>query len=200
MHKSMKQSIKEFETQLNIPIGFYSKLLSEDDWSFIIKLSALLETASTNVLTTFLGYKEIENPISYLDYGNIKSGKILLMQKLGIVYKNQAKALRYLLEIRNKIAHRLENINFMFEQYIKEQDTKQNKNFVEMFGQNFLETFFINGKKIHKKDFVLENPKLCIWFTVKEILACMYLSKQKKDMEKELLIKMLEKIYKEKQK
>ena len=58
--EDMDQSISKFETDLNISPGFYKNLLHEDDWSFIIKLSALLETSSTDVLTKVLGYRELE--------------------------------------------------------------------------------------------------------------------------------------------
>ena len=156
----MNKSIDKFEKDLNIPRGFYQELLKEDDWSFIIKLSALLETASTDVLTTVLGYHEIEESLSYLDYGNSKSGKIVLMEKLDIVYKNQATTLRKLLEIRNKVAHRLENIGFTFEEYIKKFDQNQRSEFIKNFGHSIEDSFEIKGQKANKKDFVLDNPKL----------------------------------------
>ena len=37
--------------KLGLPEGFYNNLLNEDDWSFVIKLSALFEAAATHVLT-----------------------------------------------------------------------------------------------------------------------------------------------------
>jgi hypothetical protein len=35
--------VKAFERRLGLPVGFYERLLQEDDWSFVIKLNALFE-------------------------------------------------------------------------------------------------------------------------------------------------------------
>lgn len=185
--EDMDQSISKFETDLNISPGFYKNLLHEDDWSFIIKLSALLETSSTDVLTKVLGYRELEGAISYLDYGNSKSGKVVMMEKMKIITKEQAKTLRKFLEIRNKVAHRLEDVNFTFEKYISGfKEDNQKKEFVNNFGSSITESFELKTHKIKKKDFVLENPKLVIWFTIKEIIGCMYLSKEEKEIKDKL--------------
>lgn len=184
--KDMNLSIEKFENDLKIPNGFYQALLKEDDWSFIIKLSALLETAATDVLTTLLGYPHLEEAVSYIDYGNTKSGKVVLMEKLDAVYKNQAQTLRQLLELRNKVAHRLENVNFKFESYISSLDDNQKEQFIKSFGHAIEDSFKIKDQKFNKKDFVLKNPKLSIWLTVREIIACIYLSKEKKNIETKL--------------
>jgi len=185
----INRSIKQFEKDLKVPNGFFTKLLNEDDWSFVIKISALLETASTDALTKVLGYKEIEEVLTYLDYGNAKSGKIVLMEKLDIVYKNQASVLRKLLELRNKIAHRLENINFTFDEHIKGFDSGQKKSFIDIFGRNMPDIIKLKSQKIEKRDFILENPKITIWLITREIISCMYLSKEKKEIENKLTIK-----------
>lgn len=183
----MNLSISKFENDLNIPQGFYSKLLNEDDWSFIIKLSAFLETASTDVLSKVLGYKELESPISYLDYGNPKSGKVVMMEKMEIITKQQSKTLRKFLEIRNKVAHRLEDVNFTFEKHISNfKDKNQEKEFLKNFGSSVKESFEFKQKKLNKKNFVLENPKLIVWFTIREIIGYMYLSKEEKEIKDKL--------------
>lgn len=46
--------IADFEKRLNLPLGLYEKLLKEDDWSFVIKLSALFEAACTHILSVRL--------------------------------------------------------------------------------------------------------------------------------------------------
>jgi len=191
----MNKSIEQFEKDLKVPNGFYAKLAKEDDWSFVIKISALLETASTDVLTTVLGYREIEEALTYLDYGNGKSGKIVLMEKLDIVHKNQATTLRKLLEIRNKVAHRLKDINFTFDEYIKPFDSKQKESFVKNFGQN-ADDLKLENLKFDKQAFILKHPKIAIWFTVREIIATMYLSKEKKEIQNELRLHIDEEIKK----
>ncbi len=43
--KNQDESLQELELDLGLPKGFCIKLLEEDDWSFVIKLHALLESA-----------------------------------------------------------------------------------------------------------------------------------------------------------
>lgn len=114
------------------------------------------------------------------------------MKKLGIVYKNQATTLHTLLELRNKIAHRLENISFTFDEYVKAFKPEQKKSFIKNFGQSVTDIIELNNQKIEKRDFVLENPKIAVWLTIREIMASMYLSKEKK----EITIKAFEQILK----
>ena len=52
--------VSDFESRLNLPKDFYRGLLKEDDWSFIIKVSALFEAATTHLLVVRFGTPEIE--------------------------------------------------------------------------------------------------------------------------------------------
>ena len=45
------ESLQELELDLGLPKGFCFKLLEEDDWSFVIKLHALLESAVSELIT-----------------------------------------------------------------------------------------------------------------------------------------------------
>jgi len=48
-------ALEELETRLCLPMGFCEGLRREDDWSFIIKLHALLEAALTALLAAKIG-------------------------------------------------------------------------------------------------------------------------------------------------
>ena len=45
------ESIQELEQALGLPKGFCFKLIEEDDWSFVLKLQALLESAISDLLS-----------------------------------------------------------------------------------------------------------------------------------------------------
>ena len=53
--------VVQFEQCLGLPNGFYEKLLGEDDWSFIVKLSALFEAACSHILVKRLHAPELED-------------------------------------------------------------------------------------------------------------------------------------------
>jgi len=170
----MFEDISKFEENLNLPIGFYTKLLEEDDWSFVIKLSALFEAACTHILSVRLRAPELEASFAFLDQANTKYGKLLLLKKLNAVNSNQYKFLERLASLRNELAHRVENVNFTFSSYINNLDKNQKISFVKFFAYNYNDPVEINDKSIPKNEFVINNPKLAIWNVASDIFACLY--------------------------
>ena len=92
---AISKEVSDLENLLGLPNGFYNSLMAEDDWSFVIKLSALFEAASGQALSAKLQHSEIESELSYLE----QAKKITLILKLNIIIKEQSK---FLIEITNK--------------------------------------------------------------------------------------------------
>lgn len=161
--------------KLGLPEGFYNDLQHEDDWSFVIKLSALFEAAATHALTARLGYPKLLDSFSYLDYANTKYGKIKLLKELEIISPEQAKFLTKLAELRNAFAHNISNVSMTFDQYIAPMDSNQREAFVTWAGYGIHQEYVsVEGNNIRKQDFVLQNAKLSIWGAAAEVLACIY--------------------------
>lgn len=163
------KEVEALESLLGLPVGFYNTLLKEDDWSFIIKLSALFEAASTQAVAAKLHYPEIENELARLE----QSKKIDLMFKLGILVEEQKKFLVRLSELRNKLVHNISEIKFDFVHYVLSLDGNQKRSFVTIFGHGIKESFDIDNISLNRHDFTLEKPKLAIWVTAQEVLACL---------------------------
>ncbi len=167
--------ISEFETRLKLPRGFYEQLLREDDWSFVIKLSALFEAACTHTLSVCLHAPKIESALAHLEQGNTRCGKIVLLKKLDAINSEQAAILSALAKLRNELAHNIANAGFKFNEYIADLNKDNKNNFVKWFGHGLRERVTIGSKSSKRRDFVLSNAKLAIWLTAAEVLACLYL-------------------------
>ncbi|MGN0922514.1 MAG: hypothetical protein ACI4NJ_12400 [Cellvibrio sp.] len=170
----MENNIKLLEESIDLPTGYCSRLLSEDDWSFIIKLSALFEAVATEALSAKFGSQNITEPVSYLEYANAKSGKIVFLEKLGVINKDQFNFLKKLAELRNKLVHTISSTKFSFETHIQSLDNNQKKIFASTFGHGLKENFKINEISLTRETCTLENPKIAIWVTAYEILACIH--------------------------
>ena len=170
--------VSDFESRLKLPNGFYRDLLKEDDWSFVIKVSALFEAATTHLLAARFGTPEIESELAFLEQANPRNGKIVLLEKMEILYKEQANCLTKLANLRNQLAHKIENVSFNFADYITGMDKNQTGVFVKWAGHGVVETARYEGTRITRHDFVIGNPKFSIWLTAAEILACMNLDIQ----------------------
>lgn len=170
--------VADFESRLNLPKDFYRDLLKEGDWSFIIKVSALFEAATTHLLAVRFRAPEIETELAFLEQANPRNGKIVLLEKMEALYKEQAIFLTKLANLRNQLAHKIENVNFNFDNYISDMDKNQISAFVKWAGHGVVETANYKGTRITRHDFVTSNPKFSIWLTAAEVLACMNLDVQ----------------------
>ena len=171
---NIEQEITKLEKLLLLPKGFYKKLLNEDDWSFIIKISALFEAASTQALTCKLNYPELERSLSYLEQANPRSGKIIMMKQLDVINDEQVKFMIKLAELRNNIVHNISEVKFSFDDYFKNKDSNQKKAIAKVFGHGIKNNFKIKGVSFNRTDCTIENTKFSIWVTAHEILACIH--------------------------
>lgn len=169
------EEVRQFEQKLGLPKDFYNQLLREDDWSFVIKLNALFEGATTHVLTTRLHAPKLVDAFAHLDQLNSKVGKVALLRELGAITSEQAALLRQLGELRNELAHNIRNVTFSFSSYLSSRDTNQLAKLVKAFGHGVSEIIEIENLRIPREQFVRENPKLALWLTSAEVIACLYL-------------------------
>lgn len=175
MPSALFDEVQQFESRLGLPKDFYSQLLREDDWSFVVKLNALFEGVCTHVLTTRLHAPELADALAQLDLANTKFGKVALLRSLGAITSEQAAILRSLAELRNALVHNIANVGFSFSSYVAGLDANQLKTMIRNFGHGVQDEVEIADKRIQKAQFVRENPKVALWLTAAEIIACLYL-------------------------
>lgn len=175
MSQSLFDQVLRFEKQLGLPKGFYERLLREDDWSFVIKLSALFEGACTHVLTTRLHAPKLVDAFAHLDLLNSKVGKVALLRELDAVSPEQASIIRHVGELRNMLAHNVRNVSFSFTEHVAHLDKNQIDKLTKNFGNGLYETLEIGDQCVTREKFVQENPKLSLWLTAAEVIACLYL-------------------------
>lgn len=175
MSSSIFDEVGKFEQKLGLPKDFYRRLLREDDWSFVIKLNALFEGAATHVLSTKLHAPKLIDAFAHLDFLNSKIGKVALLRQLDAITSEQATLMRQIGELRNELAHNVRNAMFSFAECVASRDPNQLAKLVKSFGHGVDEVIAIGDLKIPRVQFVRENPKLALWLTAAEVIACLYL-------------------------
>lgn len=170
----MIDEISELEKKVRLPHNFIHKLTSEDDWSFVIKLTALFEAASTHLLVSKLNVPKLEDSFSYIDFGNSKFGKVVLLKKLGCINSYEAKFLQMLFELRNKLAHNIIYVDFNFESYLNIMDSNQKKSFVNSVKCG-KETIFWNCEVQPIEKCIISHPKLLTFLTASHILVSLHM-------------------------
>jgi hypothetical protein len=171
----MLEDVGAFEKKLGLPQDFYSDLLKNDDWSFVVKLNALVEAACTHALSVRLHAPELEGAFAHLDLANSKCGKATLLRQLNALTGDQVTIIRHLAELRNSLVHNVRNVAFSLPSHVGRMDKKQFTSFAKAFGHGLADTVSLGGPPMTREEFVKMAPRFSIWITVAEVIACLYL-------------------------
>jgi len=164
----IKEIIAEIETDLGLRPGFFSDLKKDDDWSFLIKVHALMESVCSHLLSLYFSDTKFKDIFSLLEMSDTKKGKIAFLRASGLINKEEARFIRGLSELRNKMVHKIEGIHFKFSDYITKLDKQQRNSFVNTFGYAYFaeENHVLNDHELN-----LSDPKNYIWWGVAIIQA-----------------------------
>ena len=147
--KNTDRSLNALISHLGLRDDFISELIEEDDWSFVIKLHALFEAACTHLLLYHFKEPNLAQILNRLPLSDGQIGKIYFLNKLELIGKDTLKYIVSLSELRNKLVHDIETIQFSFNNLIKGFDKQQ----MERFAISFSPTDSILRK-------LSNNPKL----------------------------------------
>lgn len=143
--------------------NFLVKLLLDDDWSFVIKSHSLIESLITELIINKIDEVEIKKVIERMPLHNDTVSKMEIVKIYKLLSIDERNFIINLTEIRNKIVHKYENINFSFETYINElSDKNKRKRWREI---HLWESMSKETKdKIEKS--IYTNPKIAIWLAL----------------------------------
>ena len=123
-------SAREICRLFNLPDSFLEDLLKGDDWTFILRLHALLETAITWSLEVHFQPHPIGDFLTKLNLSGKGSSKLELADQLGILDQDSNKFISGINSIRNRLAHNIRNLSFDLERYVDELSPEHRKQFV----------------------------------------------------------------------
>jgi len=181
------KGILGLQSKLGLPENFFKDLLEENDWSFIIKLHALLEGACSKLLVFHFNEPKIEKIFSRLELSDISTGKLAFLKELGLLGSESLKYIVTLSQFRNKLVHNVQHYDVDLKKMIAGFDKNQKKSFAIAFSP--FETTIRNFDKIdlpkpeRNKDLEKQinvgniitrfekNPKVHIWTGAYNVLV-----------------------------
>lgn len=134
MAKTITEAVEDLEKSIGVEPGFHKSIVKEDDWSFIIKLHALIEAALTHLLVKILNDERLISVVSNLEMSNIRTGKIAFTKALDALDKKHRRFVSQLSDLRNDLVHDISRINFNLKEHVNGMDKQQKKSFVIGFG------------------------------------------------------------------
>jgi len=174
---SLLQAIKEIEKAVGVKTGFLVALLKEDDWSFVIKLHALVEAAITHLLVVASGTERLGNVYALLELSDNRKGKLAFVRGLDLLDSKYRSLIKTLSEVRNKLVHDVKNVGTTLDEFVKQLDGQQCNNFVKAVMLDFDSPIEIGGRDIPIRQFIVENPKVGIWMAVMSLFGDIYIQK-----------------------
>lgn len=164
--------MSELEHKCGLKKGFFERLQKEDDWSFIIKIHMLIESSVTLLVTKGVEIPELEDFLSSLNLNDQRRGKMAIVNALKLFTPEEAKVVRAISEIRNKLVHHVTQAEFNLEDYIQSLNESQLKTFLDAFSGTYFDAVTLaTGEKIGREQYIIQNPKISIWRTALLVLA-----------------------------
>jgi len=128
-----EQITRELEDNLGLNHGFFESLLEEDDWAFVIKLHAFVDAACSELLLYHFKEPNLETTLTQIELGNIKTGKIVFLSKLGLITPEHKRAIQELSKLRNSFAHNVRDAHATLKGKFEKLDKQQKNNFLNAF-------------------------------------------------------------------
>lgn len=154
MANFLSEFLKFADKELSFPAGVIMDLPNEDDWSFIIKISAVAERSLNKMLTAPVkedSYKE-------LVIRQTLENKVTLAKDLGIIQGSDQSKLKTMGRLRNRAAH---NILFSFEGVFNADGDLLNA-YRSAFGDVWNDPLTVASRKVPALKFIVENPRITI--------------------------------------
>lgn len=174
---------KAVERELGLREGFVASLYGEDDWSFVIKLHALLEAALTHALVQYLKQPALQDIISRTPLSDKATGKIEIAKALRMLDKPTRRFLSCFSELRNSIVHDVSKVEFGFSAWLHAMPPKGLSQTALAVG------FWVpaggvenDGKRWSSVDLFRANPKLMFLFSGLIVLSVIFLNKSIKQV------------------
>jgi len=183
--KEAEKLLTEFNSstidELREKSGFLLDLLKEDDWTFVIKGHAMIEAAVTQLLIEHLGDIRLKSFIQRLPLSGMQTGKVEVAKQLCLLNENHRKFIRWLSKLRNSLVHRIENLDFTFQNHLAVLDKKQRLNWRDSI-VGFAEDD--NTRKQLTK-ITMEHPKIVIFMGLYSVISdCTISSQQSRGLRK----------------
>lgn len=169
--QSLADLVPLLERTLGVEPGFFESLdnADESDWSFIIKVHALIEASVSHLLTKHLERPALNELFSRLDMSNKSTGKAAFVEALGLLDKPERRFISSLSELRNDLVHDVCKVNFDLTNHVENMNQKGQDAFLNKF--NLLSSEVTDDiRNLFRFD-----PRQAIWYSTMAFLGIVYL-------------------------
>lgn len=155
---------------IGLPPEFFTSLKEDSDWTFIIKIHALLETGLNNMLVAHFKTPALQKVFSRLDTSNSQQGKIAFIKAADLLNENARQFIKELSEIRNLLLHHVKNFGFSITDHAARMDGRQRTNWLNALSFGLPERLTIDGAEWSAGEVAHANPRYAMWCSLFAIM------------------------------
>jgi hypothetical protein len=144
----------------------------EDDWSFLVKIYALVETTCSRMLTEEFGKLEALDAFANVPMGTSKSGKLAFCKALGLLQRQDIFFIEQLGWLRNKFVHDVVNTQVPLGNFIAALNSDKKKELANALTGN-LKNIVTDDVELASSEFFSMNPSAVIWISATRVLELM---------------------------
>jgi len=165
--KGFQPSIRTITEAFQLPTDFFERLGEEDDWSLVIKLHALLETTLGWYLDGYLKPYGLDWLIGKMDLSGGRINKIEVALQTGGLDGSQAKFIRAVSKIRNRLVHNIRHVRFDLKDYISNLPASEKHEFSsDILAINITDNW-TEDERVQLRASVINAPRAAVfWNTV----------------------------------
>ena len=172
---------------LGISDAFLDSLSVDDDWTFVIKLHAMIEAGLNHLLLEHFNEPVLSPFISHLATGDRRTGKLAVALVLKLLPSNCCQFIRILSEIRNDVVHDVRNFGFDLLGHAARLDINQRRKWHEALTSGMFDTVEIDGRSIPAASVVDSNPRYCIFCATFAIMVRVLQHRMRLNQERQVL-------------
>jgi len=172
---TVEGSVRLIEKEVGLREGFLEQLRREDDWSFIIKVHALLEAAISHLLCRVLGRNELAEVLCFVELSDKRAGKMAFVRALGLLEKPDRRFISSLSELRNQLVHKVRNADFDLQAHVNGLTPEKFKAFAQNFDSfSRSDPVDFDGQQLAPEEVFKREAKRAIWWSGMVTVALIY--------------------------
>lgn len=111
--------LHRLEQGLDVVPGFLAELEGGDEWSYVVKMHALVEATLTRRLLAAVGRAELDSTLHRLELGTHRRGKLAFVRALRLLGDADIRFVRFLDEVRSSLLWSPGSTSFTFAGYFE---------------------------------------------------------------------------------
>ena len=173
--EKIRDRLVQFSSKHN---AFFADLTKGDDWSFVIKSHALMESVITQSLIKRAGDPRYQNMYERMSIAR----KVETLKDLGVCSSQQKKFIDFYSALRNRLVHNIDELSFSFETYIGQMNKQNQRNFIRSVG--IADETGDNHNS--SEQLLLTKTKYVLWITILQLIIIFYFDSEFEQGKKEM--------------